>query len=265
MGHIQNLLIGQQGQKDASSNTKSEAPLAKPLWICLISEFIGTFLLIFIGCGVGLKFSEEDEDKPLVQVALCWGFLIATLGQTLHYSCDINPSVTLAKLVTGKTTPLKFALYVVIQCAGCLAGAYVLKLLTPEGIIGDYGATKLAPQVTAGRAVVIEAICTFFLVFTCFSADDEERPGSKEEITGSKPLSIGLCVCGMILCAAPYTAASFNPARTLGPSIVSGDYNNHWVFWVGPLAGGLIGGLFYHHVYRLRRVSQEVVPPPSPV
>lgn len=261
MGHIQNLLVGQQVTKDTSSSNKSEAPLSKPLWLCLISELIGTFLLIFIGCGVGLKFTEEEPNKPWAQVALCWGFLIATLAQTLHYSCDINPSVTLAKLATGKTTPLNFVLYVVIQCAGCLAGAYALKLLMPEIIFGDYGATKLAPEVSPGRAVVIEAICTFFLVLTCFSADDSERT----DLKGSKPLSIGLCVCCMIFFAGQYTAASFNPARSLGPSIVANNYDHHWVFWVGPLVGGLIGGLFHQHVYRLRRISQEVEPPPSPV
>lgn len=258
MGHIQNLLQ----TKDTATTPKpgSLPPPIIPFWKCLVSEFIGTFLLIFIGCGVGLKFSEEDEDKPLVQVALCWGFLIASLCQTLHYSCDINPAVTLAKLATGKRKPLTAVLYFVIQCLGCLAGAYALKLLTPEGIIGDYGATKVAPEVKPGQAVVIEAICTFFLVFTCFSADDEER----DDIRGSVPLSVGLCVCGMIMAVAPYTAASFNPARTLGPSIVANNWDNHWVFWVGPLSGGLIGGLTYEHLFRLRRES-EVQPTPASV
>jgi len=267
MGRLENLLKEQKlgsHQKSHSASYSSLPPAIKPLWKCVACEFIGTFLLIFIGCAVGLTLPSDTEKKPWVLVALCWAFVIATLGQTLHYSCDINPSVTLAKLATGKHAPLTALLYVPTQCLGCLAGAYALKLLLPEDIVGNFGITTVAPGVAPGKAVVIEAICTFFLVFTCFSADDEER----DDLKGSKPLSIGLCVCAMIMAAGPFTAASFNPARTLGPSIVANNFDDHWVYWVGPLGGGLIGGLAYHFVFRLRREGRntdEEHPSPSPV
>jgi len=249
MGHIQNLLKG--------STNVEKGIVRKPLWKLFIAEFLGTALLVFIGCGCALRL-HPDDNRLLVGVALCWGFTIATLAQSLgNVSCDINPAVTIACLVTGRTTLLKSILYIIAQCLGALGGIYVLKLVMPDSVMGNWAVTKLAVGVTPLQGFVIEAIATFLLVFTVFSGTDERRT----DVKGSVPLSIGLCVAGIILYAGPLTGASLNPARTLGPSVLAGHFEHHWVYWFGPISGGLIGGLLYHHVFRVK-VEKDEVPEP---
>ncbi|CAL8088091.1 unnamed protein product [Orchesella dallaii] len=217
MGHIQNLLKG--------SASAEKGIIRKPLWKLFIAEFIGTALLVFLGCGCVLKLNPEDH-KLLVGIALCWGFTIATLAQTLgNISCDINPAVTLACLATGRTTIVKCIVYIIAQCLGALGGIGMLKLLMPDSVMGNWAITKLALGVTPLQGFLIEVVCTFLLVFTVFSASDERRT----DLKGSVPLSIGLCVAGIILFAGPLTGASLNPARSLGPSVFAGHFENHWV------------------------------------
>lgn len=240
MGHIQNLLTGK-------GNGKKEDP-PKPLWKCLLCEFIGTTVLIYIGCGVGLHINDDDE-RSLIATAICWGFVIATLGQTLGtYSCDINPAVTLAFLATGKTNVVKAILYIIVQCIGCTVGAALLKGLLPDGIQGRFGITRIAPGVEVWQGLLIEIFITCLLVMTVFGSGD----GKRKDLKGSMPVSVGFCAASIILSTSPYTGASMNPARTLGPCIVEGNFDNHWVYWVGPICGGVLGGLIYHHVLRVR-------------
>lgn len=243
MGRLQNFLIGND---EGSAEVK---PL-KPIWKCLVSEFLGTVMLIFIGCGCGLKLSEESkDDRPLPGIALCWAFTIATLAQTFGtYSADLNPAITLAALTTRKITVLKAVLFIPVQCAGCICGAFLLKAVLPYDIIGTFSVTMIGDGVPVLGGLFIEIIITGFLVFVIFAANDPER----NDLRGSMALSIGFCIGGIILFAAPFTGASMNPARTLGPSVVANHWDHHWVYWVGPIVGAQVGGNLYHYLFRVR-------------
>jgi len=184
----------------------------------------------------------------LTGVGLCWGLTVATLAQALgHVSgCHMNPAVTLACLVTGKLQLVKAVLYIIVQCVGAMVGTAILKALTPETIKGDWGITTLADGVTPLQGFGIEFIATFVLIMVIFGATDDNRT----DVKGSAPLAIGLCVTALVLFCGPWTGASLNPARSLGPSVVAGHWDNHWVYWIGPIAGAIAAATLYHQIFR---------------
>jgi len=225
----------------------------------LAAEFLGTALLVFIGCGSTMGGEEQLGDQSkFVRVALCFGFLVATLIQTLgHVSgCHINPAVTSAFMVAAKVGILKGLAYIVIQCLGGIVGAWILFMSVPraegsggKGFYAMYdkfglGTTTVNPQLTLGQAFGVEFLITLIFVLVIFASavDKNNAPNVK----GSAPLAIGLCIATNALFAAPLTGASMNPARTLGPSLIQSSWDNHWVYWVGPILGGITAAIIYN-------------------
>jgi aquaporin TIP len=203
-----------------------------------LAEFIGTFALIFI--GVGSIHSFANVPGGLLGIALAHGLTIAVfVSATMHISGgQLNPAVTLGVWVGGK---IAFAHALGYWCAQ-LAGA-LLAALCCVGIFGrevvQAGTPQLGPGVGFFTGVFVEIILTFFLVFVVFGTGVDER-GRK--IGG---LAIGLTVALDILFGGPITGASMNPARTFGPALVSGMWDNHLVYWIGPLLGGALAGWVY--------------------
>jgi len=220
----------------------------------LAAEFLGTALLVFIGCGSTMGGEEQLGDQSkFVRVALCFGFLVATLIQTLgHVSgCHINPAVTSAFMVGAKVGILKGLAYIVIQCLGGIAGALILRLSVPMGkgwlvLHNKYslGTTTINPALSLGQAFGVEFLITLIFVLVIFASavDKNNAPNVK----GSAPLAIGLCIATNALFAAPLTGASMNPARTLGPSLIQSSWDDHWVYWVGPILGGITAAIIYN-------------------
>ncbi|CAG7678330.1 unnamed protein product [Allacma fusca] len=219
---------------------------SKHIWRCLVAEFLGTFLLIFLCCGTDL-YTKESE-SPIVIVAFSWGLAEATLIQTLSHvsGCHINPAVTLAMLVTGKIEVIKSMLYIIIQCIASIVAITVLNTFKPEHSKGSYGAVSLAANLTKLQGVGIEFVSTFVLVLSMFSLSDENR----NDVKGSRPLAIGLCITMLIFVGADTTGTCLNPARALGPAVFMGVYDDLWVYWVAPIGGALAAAIVYERVFR---------------
>jgi MIP family channel proteins len=203
-----------------------------------VAEAIGTFTLIFIGIGV------IYNNPGLLGIALAHGLAIAVMvSATAGISGGhLNPAVTFGLMVGGKID-LKGALaYWVAQLAGAAAAAYLIIGIVGHAIgvpVVAQGTPDLASTISQGQGIAIEAVLTFFLVFVVYgSAVDARAP----KIGG---LAIGLTVALDILFGGPLTGAAMNPARTFGPALASGHWNNHLVYWIGPMLGGLLAGLVY--------------------
>jgi len=228
----------------------------------LVAEFLGTALLVLIACGSCMSGDQKDSDVQLsdqaniVRIALCFGITVATLAQTIgHVSgCHINPAVT-AGLITGaKIGIVKGLLYIVAQSIGGVVGAGVLRAITPSSVRGygnsegGFGVTNPADGVNAGQAFAVEFIITMVLVLVVFAAaaDANNAPSVK----GSAPLAIGLSITTCHLYAIPLTGSSMNPARSLGPAIIAGNMKSLWVYWLGPIGGGVAAAIIYQLVFK---------------
>ena len=200
----------------------------------LVAEFIGTFALIFIGAGA-LAITEAN----LVGVALAHGLVIVTFAYAYgHISgTHINPAVTLGLLIAGEIEFVAAIGYWIVQFLGGILGAVVLNAVLPNP--GDLGVTILAEGVTPVQGLVVEIVLTFFLVNTIFNTAVSGKTGN---FAG---LAIGLTLVLCILMGGPLTRASLNPARTLGPAIVSGNYADLWLYFVGPCVGAILAALLY--------------------
>lgn len=205
----------------------------------LAAEFIGTFALIFIGAGA-LAIGEGG----LVGVAFAHGLVIVVFAYAYgHISgTHINPAVTLGLLIAGEIQFVTAIGYWIVQFLGGILGAVVLNAVLPNP--GDLGVTILSENVGVGQGLVVEIVLTFFLVNTIFNTAVSGKAGN---FAG---LAIGLTLVLCILMGGPLTRASLNPARTLGPAIVSGNYADLWLYFVGPLVGAILAALLYMGVLK---------------
>jgi MIP family channel proteins len=201
----------------------------------LLAEFIGTFALIFVGIGA-IKTAGHD----VLAVALAHGLTIAAfVSATLHISGgQLNPAVTFG-LVCGGHMKISDAIgYWIAQLLGGTAAALIcLGLFTRDVIIN--GTPQLATDLTPVQGIVVEAILTFFLVFVVHGTVVDERG---RRVAG---LAIGATITLDILFGGSLTGAAMNPARVFGPAIAAGFWKAHYVYWIGPLLGGALGGLVY--------------------
>ncbi|CAL1533971.1 unnamed protein product, partial [Lymnaea stagnalis] len=128
-----------------------------------------------------------------------------------------------------------------------MLGAAILMGLTPESYQGNLGMTLVSEKISLEQAVGVELFITFLLVLTVFASCD----GKRKDLNGSAPLTIGLSVTMCHLWAIDYTGASMNTARSFGPALVMGTWDNHWVYWVGPTVGGVVAGVLYEHLFAM--------------
>jgi aquaporin Z len=210
----------------------------------LLAEFVGALTLIFIGAG---SVIAQGAGGGLITVALAHGLAIGTMVSALgHVSGGhFNPAVTIGAWVAQRISSSDAVGYIAAQLAGAAAGAGLLRAAIPQTIwrqtVPPLGTPGIAPQISNGQAVLIEAILTFFLVWVVFAtAIDPE--GAFGKIAG---LAIGFVIAMDVMMGGPLTGAAMNPARHFGPAIVAGEWKSWWVWWIGPVAGGIVAATLY--------------------
>lgn len=221
-----------------------------------LAEVIGTFALVFIGAGsVAVLGFNGPSPQALVGIALAHGLVLAIMVSNFgHISGGhFNPAVTVGAWVVGKIETGRAMVYVLAQLAGAAAAAGILRYVLTEQIWRptSLGATQVGHRfgISNGKALVIEAVLTFFLVITVFATaiDDE---GVFKSIAG---LAIGLVFTFDILMGGALTGASMNPARSFGPALVAGKWTDFWVYVIGPVGGSVIAASVYWWAYLRRR------------
>jgi len=223
-----------------------------PLLKSLGAELMGTMFLVVIGCGAALQWKTGFDTT---QVSLAFGLgVMAIACFTGHISGgNLNPAVSVGLLAGGQLSLLKCILYIISQCIGAVIGAGILYGVTPLDVnknpMGLLGSNYLSPGVPVMGGLVMELLMSMLLVLVVYASAVDTGNKTSPMVA---PMLIGLTVTVAHLVLMPYTGTSINPARSLGPAIVTGTWGNpklggfdHWVFWVGPLLGGALGGVLY--------------------
>lgn len=222
-------------------------------WRAALAEFFATLLFVFLGAGTvvvtGGLLKEGLTSARLVAIALAHGLAITLLvAATAKLSGGhINPAVTFGALLTGKINLSKAVAYVVAQLLGATVGAFLLKGAIPAAAQGSLGAHGLGAGVSAGAGLLAEVVLTFALVFVVFATTMDPKG-----LGHLAPAAIGLTVLVDHLMGVPVTGASMNPARSFGPALAAGVWDNHGIYWIGPLIGGGLAALVYEFLF-LRR------------
>ena len=197
-----------------------------------LSEFIGTFSMIFCGCGAMVinDFTGGTITHP--GVAITWGLIVMSMIYAFGdiSGAHFNPAVTLGFAVANKFKWIEVPKYIIAQLLGALTASYILLFLFPES---DLGAT--IPIIKPLKVFIIELLLSFFLMLVIINVST----GSKE-IGPVAGIAIGSVVLLEAMFAGPLTKASMNPIRSLAPALVSGNFTDLWVYLTAPFVGMLL-------------------------
>ena len=246
-----------------SENGKAETQVPDALsqttarwsWAPYLAEAIGTFGLVFAGCGAIVIDKLSGGQVTHVGVGLVFGLIITVMIYALgHISgAHFNPAVTLG-FVLARHFPLRRLVgYWIAQCAGAILAAACLRLLL--GDVAHLGTTLAAGSGGAWQSFGLEALLTFFLMFVIMAMATDTRA-----VGQAAALAIGATVGLEALFAGPISGASMNPARSLGPALVSWTWTAQWVYVLAPLLGALVGAYAYRLLRDASRSTQRSSP-----
>jgi aquaporin Z len=232
-----------------------------PLSKRALAEFLGTFWLVFGGCGSAvLAAAFPSLGIGFVGVSLAFGLTVLTMAFAIgHISgCHLNPAVSVG-LVAGKRFPASdLPAYIVAQVVGAVFASGVLYSIASGkagfSLAGGFASNGYADHSPGGYSLfacfVAEVVLTAFFLLVILGSTDDRAP------KGFAPIAIGLCLTLIHLISIPVTNTSVNPARSTGPALFAGGWalSQLWLFWVAPILGGILGGA----------ISLVFSPPPQP-
>lgn len=203
------------------------------------AEALGVFALVFAGCGAIIANATTGA-LGHVGVALAFAFVITVHVYALGHICGahFNPAITLAFAATGHFPKRRVPTYLAAQVGGAVVAALLLRVIF--GNTANLGATSLAPGFAAWQGFLLEAVASFFLAFVIVAVATDRRAAP-----GVAGLAIGLTVGFGSLFAGPFTGASMNPARSIGPAIAAGAWSDLWLYVAAPIVGAALAMFTY--------------------
>jgi MIP family channel proteins len=209
------------------------------LWRRAAAEGLAAFALVFAGCGAIVTDASYDGALGTVGIGLVFGLIIMVMiYATGHLSgAHINPAVTIAFTLTRHFAWRDAAAYIAAQLAGATTAALLLLAVWPDKPAG-LGAT--VPSVAAGSALVYEVILTAILMFVIIAVATDTRA-----VGAAAAIAIGGTVGLDAIFGGPVTGASMNPARSFGPALAAGEWQDFWIYVLGPVAGAALGAFGY--------------------
>ncbi|GJM59537.1 aquaporin Z [Persicobacter diffluens] len=217
------------------------------------AEFIGTMVLVLVGCGSAVFAGGHIG---FMGVSFAFGLSVLTMVYTIGpiSGCHINPAISISMTVAGKLSTQDALGYIVSQCLGAAVGAGIIYFIANGNPDYDISANGLAANgygtgspdgysMIAG--LVAEIVFTALFLLVIFGATSEQAP------EGFAGIAIGLALVMIHLVTIPVTNTSVNPARSLGPALfVGGDaLSQLWLFWVGPIIGGIIAAIIWKSLF----------------
>lgn len=214
-------------------------------------ELLGTFMIVFIGTGAvqGFVSSGAFSAAP-VTVALGFGTAVGTALWVTRG--ELNPALSFAMMVVGRASALRCLLFCLAQLAGAMLASSVIFVVTPGSMRGVLGSTVKSTEYGVGQAFTLEMYSSLLLAIVVWSA--AVNPGANADIA---PAVIGIAVAGLHLVLAYTTGAGLNPARSFGPAVLSDTWDDHWIYWVAPTAGFVLGAVIFEMLFMIPETSAE--------
>ncbi len=214
----------------------------------MVAEFVGTFALVFVGCGAVIANDVTDGKVTLVGIALAFGLTVMTMiYATGHISAaHFNPAVTIGFAVAGRFPWRYVPHYLAAEFAGALFASFLhWALVSGHAFNVNFGATVLGEGLSVGQGFVVEVVLTFFLMFVIMAVATDKRAAP-----GAAGLAIGMTVTLCALSGGPLTGASMNPARSLAPALFAaiGDtaaLKQVWLYLTAPVVGAALAARLY--------------------
>lgn len=212
------------------------------------AEFIGTFAIVFFGCGAVAINQLSNGALGLIGIAIVFGLVVMAMIYSFGHTsgAHINPAVTIALAYSNRFDKKEVFPYIAAQCTAALSASTIHLIVLKPLFIKQEIANKMSYGVTTPldssfiTALVIEAILTFFLMAVILGSAVDKKAAS-----GFAGLAIGSTVAFLILFGGPLTGASMNPARSLGPALISGNLNQFFAYLIGPTLGALGAVVLY--------------------
>ncbi|CAM9762602.1 unnamed protein product [Scytosiphon promiscuus] len=226
-------------------------------------EFIGSMLFLFMVITVARFSGNRPDDELSSEVAATTMMIAAAFGLSIfvlvyilaeNSGAHLNPAVSIGLLVGKRISVERFFIYVVAQLAGATAGAGIATVFLNST---SGGANAIADGILAKNAFGGEVLCTFLLLVTIFAACDGELGRKNGHIGALLPLVIGGAVLLSHLVLIPIDGCSINPARSFATAVTNGEWDDHWVFWAGPMVGGVLATFVWEAVLRPDQAVQD--------
>jgi aquaporin NIP len=250
------LNIEENGDNPAQSLSKtireSDSGFSVAFLQKLIAEVVGTYFLIFAGCGSVVVNSDFDKVVTLPGISIVWGLAVMVLVYSVgHISgAHFNPAVTVSFAVCRRFPWKQVPAYVLSQLVGSVLAAGTHRLLF-QGNQNVFTGTH--PAGSNIQSFVLEFIITFFLMFVISGVATDNR--AIGELAG---IAVGSTVATNVMFAGPISGASMNPARSLGPAIVFNNYKSIWIYLTSPILGAVCGALVYNTIRFTDKPLREI-------
>lgn len=222
------------------------------LRVRLIAEFIGTFWLVFGGCGSAIYAAAfPGVGIGLLGVSAAFGLTVLTMAYAIGHicGCHLNPAVSVGLASAGRFEWRDVGPYVIAQVLGAILAAALLYLVASgkgpvdmSGALASNGYGAHSPgKYSLGAVLVMETVMTFMFLMIILGATHARAP------QGFAPIAIGLGLTLIHLISIPVSNTSVNPARSTGPAIISGGWalEQLWIFWLAPICGAILAGIVY--------------------
>ncbi|XP_068937423.1 aquaporin-2-like [Petaurus breviceps papuanus] len=228
-------------------------------WKAVLAEGLGT--LIFVGVVLGASCPSRGSVPGItpdpLQPALAGGLVVVALVQVWGEvsGAQTNPALTLALLCARRLDLLRGAAFILAQSTGAILASSIFYLVLPQTAVVQL-VTRVSSGGHAGQALGMEFFSTFQLILTVFAVTDQQQ---QRETSGLGSLAVGFSVTAGTLAAGTFSGGSMNPARSLGPAVVTGIWDDHWAYWMGPILGAILAGLSFEFFFSSGASQKKLV------
>lgn len=217
-------------------------------------EIVGTFILVYAIASAATVYSDSGQ-LGVIGIGLVHALVLTAIVYAIGYrsGAQVNPAVTIGLLVAKKITGKEAAVYIIAQIIGAVIAAAVVYSMFGSEMSAS---VTLPSEDNIVRALILETVMTFTLVYVVL-ATTTSKNFKTLPLAG---LAIGFTLGLNVIFGGSITGGSLNPARSFGPALITWEFNYHWIYWIAPIAGGLIAAGVYKILHTKEEQENEQLP-----